>query len=150
MEIGWPEAEAIKMGLERKTELPGGPVSHCLMLNVIQGLGATLQEIRITDIKEDIFIAEIRLMLDSQKLCLDARPSDAMALIIQENMKRDAQNKAGNYKEELARIFVAKKLLEQADQQYEIFQREQIQQNQKQAKQWLANLNDDEAEKFKI
>jgi hypothetical protein len=58
------------------------PMTHDLLTNVIATLGATLEHVVITDLRENTFFASLHLVLDGKPLEVDSRPSDAMALAL--------------------------------------------------------------------
>lgn len=59
----------------------GRPMTHDLLAHTIEQLGATLESIAITDIVEGTFFAVLVLSdRDGQRVEIDARPSDAIAL----------------------------------------------------------------------
>jgi hypothetical protein len=76
--IGPPEASAIAM------ELAGQkfqrPLTHDLLMSVLNGLGAKVRRVEITDLRENTFYAKIYLEAGGELLALDARPSDSIAL----------------------------------------------------------------------
>jgi bifunctional DNase/RNase len=76
--IGEPEAQAIANELEGVR--PQRPMTHDLLKNVIETLGATVKEIVITAIKDGTFYATI--VFEFSDLEVDARPSDAIALAV--------------------------------------------------------------------
>jgi uncharacterized protein len=76
--IGEPEAQSIANELEGVK--PQRPMTHDLLRNVIEGLGASLKEIVITSLREGTFYAT--LVFDYSDIEIDARPSDAVALAI--------------------------------------------------------------------
>ena len=83
--IGLPEAQAI----ERR--LKGVPIkrpqTHDLLANVIRELGATLVSISVTDLDDHTFYATLDMTTEAGlELHIDARPSDAIALGIAENV----------------------------------------------------------------
>ena len=56
-------------------------MTHDLLAQTIESLGATLESIAITDIVEGTFYATLVLTdRDGQRVEIDARPSDAIAL----------------------------------------------------------------------
>jgi len=61
----------------------GRPLTHDLLADTIEALGATLDSIAITDIVEGTFFATLNLV-DSEgtAVTIDARPSDAIALAV--------------------------------------------------------------------
>jgi bifunctional DNase/RNase len=78
--IGPAEASAIAMELQGLK--PPRPMTHDLLKTVIQGLGATVQRIRISAIKEKTYFAELWLAREDHVFQLDARPSDSIALAL--------------------------------------------------------------------
>ncbi|GAA4813224.1 bifunctional nuclease family protein [Tomitella cavernea] len=75
--IGQNEAAAI--ALEQQGIAPARPLTHDLIKDVIDALGRTLLEVRIVDLREGTFYAE--LVFDGD-VSVSARPSDAVALAI--------------------------------------------------------------------
>ena len=78
--IDVPEARAIALELEQVTT--PRPLTHDLIRNIIQGLGATLQRVTITDLRSNTYFAVLFLGLKGQDLQIDARPSDAIAVAL--------------------------------------------------------------------
>jgi len=78
--VGIFEANAIAMEME-KIASPR-PMTHDLLKNVIEGLSARIECVEITDLKENTFFAVIRLVRGDEKMDIDSRPSDAMALAL--------------------------------------------------------------------
>jgi bifunctional DNase/RNase len=78
--IDLPEARAIAIELEHVTA--PRPLTHDLIRNILQALGATLQRATITDLRNGIFFAELFLHSRGQDLQIDARPSDAIAIAL--------------------------------------------------------------------
>jgi len=77
--IGISEAIAIDRRLSG-VEI-GRPMTHDLLANTIEQLGATLDSIAITNIIEGTFYATLNLTdHTAQQIEIDARPSDAIAL----------------------------------------------------------------------
>ena len=56
------------------------PLTHDLLANVIEQLGGTIEQIEINDLENHTFFARIHIRRDGQKLEIDSRPSDAIAL----------------------------------------------------------------------
>lgn len=79
--VGLNESTAI--ALELQNEKAPRPLTADLLKNVIDELGAQVTEVSVTDLSDDVFYARIGL-LNSQKerLDIDARPSDAIALAV--------------------------------------------------------------------
>jgi len=59
---------------------PARPMTHDLLANVIENLGARIEKIVINDLRQHIFYAKIHLSLDGRVIEIDSRPSDAVAL----------------------------------------------------------------------
>ena len=59
---------------------PPRPMTHDLLANVIEGLGAIIEKIVINDLRHHTFYAKIHLSMNGQRLEIDSRPSDAIAL----------------------------------------------------------------------
>jgi bifunctional DNase/RNase len=78
--IGPSEAYAISQGLEGK-RMPR-PMTHDLLKNTIEALGATVERVVIHDLREETFYARIYLKTERGEIDLDARPSDAIALAL--------------------------------------------------------------------
>ena len=78
--IGPSEAYAISQGLEGK-RMPR-PMTHDLLKNTIEALGATVERVVIHDMREETFSARIYLKTERGEIDLDARPSDAIALAL--------------------------------------------------------------------
>jgi uncharacterized protein len=78
--IDLPEARAIALELDHVAT--PRPLTHDLIRNIIQGLGATLQRVTITDLRNNTYFAVLFLGLKGQDLQIDARPSDAIAVAL--------------------------------------------------------------------
>lgn len=78
--IGHAEAWAIAM------ELSGvgskRPLTHDLLRRVIETLNGRVERIEITELKEQTFFAVIHLAVNGEKIQIDARPSDSIALAL--------------------------------------------------------------------
>lgn len=73
--IGRPEAEAIT--LQHKGIVPDRPMTHDLLVRVIEHFGHELQHVQIVDLVEGTFFAELVFDDDSTVSC---RASDAVAV----------------------------------------------------------------------
>jgi uncharacterized protein len=78
--IGPAEADAIAVKLQN-VEL-SRPLTHDLLQSVISTLGASVEYIVVSGLKEDTFYARLALTVDGVKLDIDSRPSDALALAV--------------------------------------------------------------------
>ncbi|MFZ5800700.1 MAG: bifunctional nuclease family protein, partial [Candidatus Omnitrophota bacterium] len=78
--IGVLEASSIKMklgGIE-----PPRPMTHDLLKNTIEGLGAQLLRVVIDKLVDNTFHAKLILSFDGTEKIIDARPSDSIALAV--------------------------------------------------------------------
>ncbi len=79
--IGSHEAQAIALCLEQLQ--PARPLTHDLLYTMVQTLGATLLEVFIERIEDEVFYAQLVLHDHAGQLrTVDARPSDAIALAV--------------------------------------------------------------------
>ena len=78
--IGAPEATAIAYALGN-VETPR-PMSHDVLGNVIGSLGAQLFSVEITELVDNVFYANLRLLREREEISVSARPSDAVALAL--------------------------------------------------------------------
>jgi bifunctional DNase/RNase len=78
--IGQPEAESIIVEMHQIAH--SRPLTHDLCRSLIRTLGARLERIEITRIEERTFYAEIHLVRAGERLTVDARPSDSIAIAL--------------------------------------------------------------------
>jgi bifunctional DNase/RNase len=79
--IGFLEASSIKMKLSGM-EVPR-PMTHDLLVSVIEGLNAQLQKLIIDKLVETTFHAKLEIRTSDDKLAyIDCRPSDGIALAV--------------------------------------------------------------------
>ncbi len=78
--VGEFEANAIAMALEN-IRAPR-PLTHDLLMSISVALGAKLVEVRISDMRESTFFAELEFEVGGARQVVDARPSDAIALAL--------------------------------------------------------------------
>lgn len=78
--IGSFEAQSIALELEGIK--PPRPLTHDLLKNVIDHLGATLSEVIIDELRDNTFFAKIKIDISSLTHEIDSRPSDAIALAV--------------------------------------------------------------------
>jgi bifunctional DNase/RNase len=78
--IGPAEADAIAVKLQ-SVSVPR-PLTHDLLHAVIDTLGAKINYIIVSDLKNDTFYAKIILNVDGAQVEVDSRPSDALALAV--------------------------------------------------------------------
>lgn len=78
--IGPPEASAIAMELHGKKFLR--PLTHDLLVSILNGLGAKVRRVEVTDLRENTFYAKIYLEANGELIAVDARPSDSLAVAL--------------------------------------------------------------------
>ncbi len=79
--IGNFEASAIALRMEGVE--PPRPMTHDILARIIRDGGMKLLEARVSSLKEGTFYAELSLRTEQgEKLLLDTRPSDAIALAL--------------------------------------------------------------------
>lgn len=94
--IGAFEAQAIALELEKIQ--PPRPMTHDLLRDTLDAVGADVVDVVIDELRDGTFFAKIRYVHDDEEGQLDARPSDAVALAVRVD----------------APIFVAPMVLEEA------------------------------------
>ena len=78
--IGTFEAQAIALELE--SIKPPRPMTHDLLKNIVLSFNSSVQQIFINELSEGTFFAQILYERDDERVELDARPSDAIAVAI--------------------------------------------------------------------
>jgi bifunctional DNase/RNase len=81
--IGNVEATAIAFALQGVQT--ARPMTHDLMRNVLEELGASVDRVVITELKDGTFFANIELTQDDSTYSISSRPSDAIALAVRTN-----------------------------------------------------------------
>ena len=76
--IGPVEIAAIDRNLKGQTE--PRPMTHDVACEIIAKLGGKLVSVRIKDLRDNIFYADIEIETARGLVTVDSRPSDAMAL----------------------------------------------------------------------
>ncbi len=131
--IGLFEASAIATELEKITF--ARPMTHDLIYNVIQAVEASVLMIEINDLKDNTFYATIHLVIRENKIAVDCRPSDAIAVALRAN----------------APIFVDDRVIEQSrhmDFGKKMASLENI--NEEKLREFLENLSPDDFGKYKM
>jgi hypothetical protein len=79
--VGAYEANAIALEIEKIS--PQRPMTHDLLRNVILEMGANVERVVVTELRDNTFFAMI-IMKDraGDSVMIDARPSDAIALAL--------------------------------------------------------------------
>jgi uncharacterized protein len=78
--IGGPEATAIAVALEGIE--PRRPLTHDLLRIVLEELGTVLDQVVITEVRDNVFFAELHLVIPGGTHIVSCRPSDAIALAV--------------------------------------------------------------------
>src|SRR6185436_1187748 len=76
--VGPVEANAIALQIENVT--PARPMTHDLLTNLIGDLGGLLKRVVISDLRDGTFFAYLEIELRGERMLVDSRPSDALAL----------------------------------------------------------------------
>jgi bifunctional DNase/RNase len=78
--IGPCEADAITVTLQEMEV--SRPLTHDLLKNVIGEMGGEVEQIVISELRNDVFYAHIIMGQSGKRLEIDSRPSDALALAV--------------------------------------------------------------------
>ena len=78
--IGHPEAAAILMKLQG-AETPR-PMTHDLMVELLDQTDTTCERIAITELRDNNFFASVTISVSGTEIEVDSRPSDALALAV--------------------------------------------------------------------
>ena len=78
--IGQPEAAAIAFAVDGV--VTPRPMTHDLIKDTLDALGATLERIVVTELAESTFFAELHIALNGVGHRVSSRPSDAIALAL--------------------------------------------------------------------
>lgn len=78
--IGWFEATSIDRHVKHIET--SRPLTHDLLVGVIEELGGELQDVVITELKDHVYYARLRVRQEGELLEIDARPSDAIAVAV--------------------------------------------------------------------
>lgn len=126
--IGVPEAAAISWKINK--EKPARPMTHDLMLNTIKKLGASVKSIVVHSLEESTFYGSIILEMNKEKIEVDSRPSDAIALALRAEVP----------------IYVDEEVLESA----ELSEDDLEEMSQKSTKKILEDLDEETLDKLKV
>ena len=126
--VGVFEANAIALQVEN-VQTPR-PMTHDLLSNVIAELGAQVERIVVSDLKENTFYALLHVTSTTGPVTIDARPSDAIALALRTG----------------SRIFVEENVISSARSLETAHDNVDVGRLQK----WLENLSDEDLGKYKM
>jgi len=88
--------EATAMATELEGIKMARPMTHDLLRSVLGELGASVEAIEVTDLRDNTYYALIHVIIEGRRLAIDSRPSDAISLALRTKSP----------------IYVAKKVLE--------------------------------------
>lgn len=80
IQVGFAEAAAIAAAVENQ-KLPR-PMTHDLLVSVMDALGGHLERVEINDLREGTFFAVLTVSRGRRTFTIDARPSDAIAVAL--------------------------------------------------------------------
>ena len=83
IQTGSFEAAAISRGID--SGRAERPITHDLLLDTVDALGAKLERIEIVRAEPPVFYSTIVVLVDGDERKIDARPSDAIALAVRSN-----------------------------------------------------------------
>lgn len=127
--VGLFEAKAISDEIDKS--VPGRPMTHDLTRNLIHHLNARLERVVIRELHQDTFFAALQLVHEGERVMVDARPSDAIALALRADCP----------------IFVSDKVLEAARLQTSAGAEGPA---SDQFRGWLEGLNDEDMGRYKM
>ena len=80
--VGIYEATAIDRGV--KEQRTARPLTHDLISSILRNLEVRLERVVVTELRHTIFYAKLVLQGNGRTLEVDSRPSDAIAIAVQE------------------------------------------------------------------
>jgi len=78
--VGVPEANAIALQIENVST--PRPMTHDLLRNIIADLDGQVDRVVVSDLRDNTYFAVIHLTVRGERVAVDARPSDAIALAL--------------------------------------------------------------------
>ena len=95
--INTPEATSIALARDGYT--PQRPMTHDLLTQVIEELGAEVQEVVVTELRGGTFFADLVLAVGDDRHTISSRPSDAVSVAVRVDAplfaERDLLDEAG-------------------------------------------------------
>lgn len=126
--VGFFEANAIALRIEG-VPTPR-PMTHDLLKNLIDSVGAVLKRVEINKLESNTYYANLHMELDGREFIIDSRPSDAIALALRTESP----------------VFVDEEVLEAASG----FEITNDPEQKEKLKKWLENLDLDSLGKYKM
>lgn len=74
--------EATSIDRRVKNIVPPRPLTHDLIVAVVEQMGGEVQDIVISDLQEHTYFAKLRVRKDGELVEIDCRPSDAIAVAV--------------------------------------------------------------------
>jgi uncharacterized protein len=74
--------EATSIDRRVRSIVPPRPLTHDLIVSVIDQLGGDLQDIVISDLQDHTYFAKLRVRKEGELVEIDCRPSDAIAVAV--------------------------------------------------------------------
>ena len=126
--VGVYEANAIALEIE-KVQTPR-PMTHDLLKNVLFGLNVQVQKVVVNELRDDTFYALIWVERNGERMSIDSRPSDALALALRLDCP----------------IFVEDEVLKHSRMSTAVTEKSSSEDLRK----WLENLNDEDLGRYKM
>ncbi|MEF8823894.1 MAG: bifunctional nuclease family protein [Desulfohalobiaceae bacterium] len=127
--IGAMEAMSISVSLNKVSI--SRPLTHDMMLQTLETLGARIISVVVVDLQEGTYYAELHLEHGDRTYVVDSRPSDAIALAVRLDIP----------------VYANEELLERMDKQFED-QSEAVLKDEE-SKKWTEMLQNVDADDFK-
>ncbi|MGY8767975.1 MAG: bifunctional nuclease family protein [Pirellulales bacterium] len=74
--------EATSIHRRVKAFEPPRPLTHDLIVHIVDKLGGELDSVVISDLQEGTYFANLRIKVEGELIEIDARPSDAIAVAV--------------------------------------------------------------------
>ena len=74
--------EATSIDRRVKDDRPPRPLTHDLVVNIVEALGGELDSVVINDLRDHTYFARLRVKVDGEIIEIDSRPSDAIAVAV--------------------------------------------------------------------
>lgn len=74
--------EATSIDRRVKSDKPQRPLTHDLLVAIVDALGGELDSVVINDLREHTYFAKLRIRVDGELIEIDSRPSDAIAVAV--------------------------------------------------------------------
>jgi uncharacterized protein len=98
-------SEAISINAALHGEVPSRPMTHDLIMSILENFDASIVAVTIDDMEEGIYYAQLSIKVNGTEKQLDARPSDCIALAIRSDttvlIRRSILNEGAINKDDL-------------------------------------------------